>query len=65
MLTQMRAKNFKSLKDVTLNLGPRNVLVGANMAGKSNVIDLFRFIYDMAFAAAGNWAVPNAMSARG
>jgi len=65
MLTQIRAKNFKSLKDVTLNLGPRNVLVGANMAGKSNVIDLFRFIYDMAFAAAGAWALPNAVLARG
>ena len=65
MLTQIRAKNFKSLKDVTLALGPRNVLVGANMAGKSNVIDLFKFIYDMAFAAAGTWALPNAMSVRG
>ncbi len=65
MLTHIRANNFKSLKDVTLDLGPRNVLVGANMAGKSNVIDLFRFIYDMAFAAAGNWALPNAMLSRG
>jgi predicted ATPase len=65
MLTQIKAKNFKSLKDVTLALGPRNVLVGANMAGKSNVIDLFRFIYAMAFAAAGSWALPNAVSIRG
>jgi len=65
MLTKIRVKNFKSLKDVSIELGRRNVLVGANMAGKSNVIDLFRFIYDMAFAAAGNWALPNAVSARG
>ena len=65
MLTQIRATNFKSLKNVTLDLGRRNVLVGANMAGKSNVIDLFRFIYDMAFAAAGSWALPNAILKRG
>jgi predicted ATPase len=65
MLTKIRVKNFKSLRDVTIDLGPRNVLVGANMAGKSNVVDLFRFVYDMAFTAAGTWALPNAVSARG
>jgi predicted ATPase len=64
MLTRIQVKNFESLKDVTLDLGRRNVLVGANMAGKSNVIDLFRFIYDMAFAAAGSWALPNAVLKR-
>jgi AAA15 family ATPase/GTPase len=36
MLTKIRVKNFKSLKNVTLDLGQRNVLVGANMAGKSH-----------------------------
>lgn len=66
MLTHIRAENFKSLKDVTLDLGPRNVLVGANMAGKSNVIDLFRFIYDMTFPRqSGTWGLPSAVLARG
>jgi len=65
MLTKIRAKNFKSLKDVTLDLGQRNVLVGANMAGKSNIIDLFRFVYDMTFPKGGSWALPNAVSVRG
>ncbi len=66
MLTKIRAKNFKSLKDVTIDLGQRNVLVGANMAGKSNIIDLFRFIYDMAFPRQpGTWALNNAVFARG
>jgi predicted ATPase len=66
MLTKIRAHNFKSLKDVTLDLGTRNVLVGANMAGKSNVIDLFRFIYDMTFPRqAGTMALSNAVFGRG
>jgi predicted ATPase len=66
MLTKIRAQNFKSLRSVTLELGPRNVLVGANMAGKSNVIDLFRFIYDMTFPRiAGGGALSNAVFGRG
>jgi predicted ATPase len=66
MLTKIRAKNFKSLRDVTLDLGSRNVLVGANMAGKSNVIDLFRFIYDMTFPRQpGGGALSNAVFGRG
>ena len=64
MLTKIRAKNFRSLRGVTLELGQRNVLVGANMAGKSNVIDLFRFIYDVTFSSPGMWALPNAIVKR-
>jgi predicted ATPase len=46
MITHVRARNFKSLKDVDISLGPLNVLVGPNMGGKSNVLDLFRFLYE-------------------
>ena len=46
MITRVRAKNFKSLRDVDIALGPLNVLVGPNMGGKSNVLDLFRFLYE-------------------
>jgi predicted ATPase len=66
MLTRIKVKNFKSLKDVTLDLSQRNVLVGANMAGKSNIIDLLKFIYQVTYpGAAGTWALPNAVSMRG
>lgn len=66
MLTKVRVKNFKSLKDVTLELGQRNVLVGANMAGKSNIIDLFRFIHGMAYPTQpGTWALSSAVFTRG
>jgi len=65
MLTEIRVKNFKSLKDVTLKLRQRNLLVGANMAGKSNLIDLFRFICQMAFPAPGSMGLANAFVTRG
>ncbi len=44
MIRNVRVQNFKSLKDVSLTLGLRNVLVGPNMSGKSNLIDVFRFL---------------------
>jgi predicted ATPase len=65
MLTRIRAKNYKSLRDVRIELGQRNVLVGANMAGKSNVLDLFKFVSSMTFPVAGTWGLPNAVAMRG
>jgi predicted ATPase len=65
MLTKIRVKNFRSLKDVTLELGQRNVLVGANMAGKSNVMDLFKFISDMTSPPPGGMGLASAFFARG
>lgn len=44
MIKRIRVRNFLSLKDVDLQLGANNVVVGANMAGKSNLIDCFRFL---------------------
>lgn len=47
MIKRLRVRNFLSLKDVDLELGVRNVLVGPNMSGKSNLIDCFRFLTSM------------------
>lgn len=47
MIKQLRVRNFLSLKDVDLELGTRNLLVGPNMSGKSNLIDCFRFLTTM------------------
>ncbi len=44
MIKRMRIQNFFSLKDLTLDLGLRNVLVGPNMAGKSNIIRALKFL---------------------
>ena len=44
-LTAVGVGGFKSIKDLQpLPLRPRNVLVGANGAGKSNLISFFRFL---------------------
>lgn len=40
----IHVKNFKSLQDVSLEVGDINILVGANGSGKTNVLELFKFI---------------------
>ncbi len=37
-------KNFKSIKDLNLDLDSLNVLIGANGVGKSNFINVFKFL---------------------
>jgi predicted ATPase len=45
-LISLSARNFRSLRKVDLDLGPINVLVGPNAAGKSNVLDVLAFLGD-------------------
>jgi predicted ATPase len=44
MIKKLQVKNYKSLKNLDLELGVRNVLVGPNMSGKSNLLDCFKFL---------------------
>ena len=44
LIEYIHVRNFKSIKEATLNLEPLTVIVGANAAGKSNIINVFRFI---------------------
>lgn len=46
-LTRIRARNFRSLTNVDLPLQPLNVLIGANGSGKSNVLNVLRFLATM------------------
>ena len=46
MITRIWARNFKSIKELDLELGPLTVLVGPNASGKSNVLDILRFIQE-------------------
>jgi predicted ATPase len=48
MLDQIHIRNYKSLRDVTLDLRAFNVLIGPNNAGKSNVFDCLQFLSDLA-----------------
>lgn len=47
MIKKLYVKNYKSLKDLDLELGKTNVLVGPNMSGKSNLIDCLKFLTHM------------------
>jgi predicted ATPase len=49
-----------SFRDVRVNLGLRNFLVGPNMAGKSNFIEVFRFLKRVSFPQPGTWGLANA-----
>jgi predicted ATPase len=43
-ITNIKVSNFKSFKDLDLNLGRLNVVIGANASGKSNFVEIFRFL---------------------
>ena len=46
-LDKLTIKNFKSIREQTLELGRLNVLIGSNGAGKSNLIEIFRFLREI------------------
>lgn len=48
-----------------MELGPINVLVGPNMAGKSNILDVFHFLHDTFFPKPGREGVFFAVAQRG
>lgn len=43
-LTQIHLEGFRSIREADIELRPLNVLIGANGAGKSNLIDFFRML---------------------
>src|SRR3954470_15863517 len=44
MIRQLHVRGYKSLQDATLTMRPLRILIGANAAGKSNVVDALRFL---------------------
>ena len=46
--SEIRIRNFRSLRDVTVKLGPINVLFGPNGSGKSSFLDAIWFVRDCA-----------------
>lgn len=47
MLQRLRINGFKSIKNMDLELRPLNILIGANGAGKSNLISFFKMLNEM------------------
>ncbi len=46
-LKKLTIKNFKSIRDQTLELERLNIFIGANGSGKSNLIQVFRFLREI------------------
>jgi predicted ATPase len=46
LITRVWAKNFRSIEFAEIELSPLTVLVGPNASGKSNLLDVLRFIAD-------------------
>jgi predicted ATPase len=44
MLNQIKVKGYKSIRDLDLTLTNLNILIGANGAGKSNFVSLFKLL---------------------
>jgi len=65
MIRSVRVKNFKSLKDVSVNLQGRDVLVGPNMSGKSNFIEVLRFLARMVLPGVGLYGLAKAVAESG
>ena len=47
MLKRIRVAGWKSIKDQTIDLTPLTVVIGANGAGKSNLLSLFKLLNAM------------------
>jgi len=47
ILKVLTIKNFKSIREQKLDLGLLNIFIGGNGAGKSNLIEVFRFLREI------------------
>lgn len=47
-IKRIEIQNFKSFRHQAIELGQFNVLIGANASGKSNFLQIFKFISDIA-----------------
>ena len=45
-LLRLKAKNYRSLRDVSIDLEDFNVFIGANASGKSTILDALRFLHE-------------------
>lgn len=48
IVSRLILKNWRNFREVDVELGERMFIVGANASGKSNFLDVFRFLRDIA-----------------
>jgi predicted ATPase len=59
-IKSIRIANFKSFRDCTIELNDFNVIIGANASGKSNFVQIFKFLKDLK-----QYGLENAISLQG
>jgi predicted ATPase len=59
-IKRIKVSNFKSFNELDVELRPLNIVIGANAAGKSNFLEVFRFLRDVE-----EHGVENAISLQG
>ena len=52
--SHVHIKNWKNFRDLSFDVGHRLFIVGPNASGKSNLLDVFRFLGDVV-APGGGW----------
>jgi predicted ATPase len=62
LVTKLILKNWRNFRSVDVDLGPRVFVAGPNASGKSNLLDVFVFLKDIAKPSGG---LQNAVTARG
>ena len=58
-IRRLKVSNFRSFNELDVELGDFNVLIGANASGKSNFIEVLRFLHDL------SGGLSNALSLQG
>jgi predicted ATPase len=53
IITNVVLKNWRNFRSANVRLGSRVFIVGPNASGKSNFLDLFQFLRDLAIAGGG------------
>ena len=62
ILSKIELVNWKNFHSCSVNLADRTFIVGANASGKSNFLDAFRFLHDIAKSGGG---LQTAVASRG
>lgn len=52
-ITRLAASNWRNFKNIEFDIGDRLFIVGPNAAGKSNLLDIFRFLSDLSSPGGG------------
>lgn len=55
IINRLIAKNWRNFQQIDVNLSERQFIIGANASGKSNLLDIFRFLRDIVKAEGGGF----------